>query len=145
MRHYNKEKTFGIIKSDVLAPKEQIQEPNNNQTVLGLRKATEWEKDGFDYPLSSLYLHSCTWSKICTSWICHLKSRDNFCIHKQKFKNVLINQPLLLREYFCESSTFMMLLITRYIMAFAFSINSGHFIIKCLRYDVMRRQRSYDE
>ena len=39
----------------------------------------------------------------------------------------------------------MMLLITRYIMAFAFSINSGHFIIKCLRYDVMRRQRSYDE
>ena len=135
-----------MIKSDIFTPKGQNQEPNNNQTLLALRKAAEWEKGGLDYPLSSLYLHSCMWSKICTSWICHLQNRDNYCVHQQKFKTALITQPLLLRGYFCESFTFMMLLIARYILAFAFSINSCHFIMKCLRYDVIWwRQRSYHE
>ena len=63
MRHYNKEKTFAIITSDILAPKEQNQESNNNQTLLALRKATEWEKGGLDYPPSSLYFHACMWPK----------------------------------------------------------------------------------
>ena len=37
----NKEKTFGIIKSDILAPEMQYQESNDNQILLALRKATE--------------------------------------------------------------------------------------------------------
>ena len=92
----------------------QYQESNNNQTLLAVCNATEWEKGGLDYPPSSLYLDSCIWSNIYTSWICHLQSRDNFCVYQQKFKNAIVTQPLLLREYFCQSSNFMMILVMIY-------------------------------
>ena len=92
----------------------QYQEFNNNQTLLALCKATEWEKGGLDCPPSSLYLYSWIWSQIYTSWICHLQNRNNSCVHQKKFKNALITQPLLLREYFWQSFTFTIILIMIY-------------------------------
>ena len=116
----------------------QYQESNNNQILLVLCKATEWEKGVLDCPPFSFYLYSCIWSKICTSWICHLQNRDNFCVHQQKFKNVLITQPLLLREYFCQSSTFVMILIMVYHgLCFFFQFWSFHHEMLTIWYHAM--------